>query len=76
MLTEIRLYGWIGKKYGKVHHYAVSSVHEAMRALQANFPTFSKDIIEYKYGYKVWVDTNRLTELELAVVLHGLVCLV
>ena len=60
MLKEIRLYGWLGEKYGKVHHYAVNSVGEAVRALQANFPSFAQDIIEYKPGYRVWAGTTRL----------------
>ena len=65
MLTEIRLYGWLGEKYGKVHYYAVDSVREAVKALQTNFPTFSKDIIEYKPGYKVWSGTTRLGKNDL-----------
>ena len=65
MLKEIRLYGWLGEKYGKVHYYAVDSVREAVKALQTNFPTFSKDIIEYKPGYKVWSGTTRLGKNDL-----------
>jgi predicted phage tail protein len=43
MLT-ILLYGKLGKKFGKVHKYNVSSVAEAIRALCATIKGFKEDL--------------------------------
>jgi predicted phage tail protein len=62
MLKEIRLYGWLGDRYGKVHHLAVNSLAEALKALQANYPGFAQDLVDYPHGYKVWTGTTRVTD--------------
>ena len=53
-MKTILLYGFLGKKFGKVHHMDVQNPAEAMRALSANFPSFRKDVIEGG-SYKVLV---------------------
>jgi len=62
MLKEIRLYGHLGKKFGRVHYLAVQSVSEAIKAFCANYKEFEKDFIGDKAYYRVWVGTERLKE--------------
>lgn len=64
MLKEIRLYGSLGKKFGRVHKYAVKSVHEAIRALQANFPNFEQEFVKDNAKYRIWTGTTRLQSAE------------
>jgi len=37
MVREIRLYGDLGRRFGRVHRYDVNSPGEALRALRANY---------------------------------------
>lgn len=37
MLREIRLYGELGRRFGRVHRYHVDTPAEALRALRANY---------------------------------------
>lgn len=65
MLRTIRLYGELGKKYGKVHKMHVASVSEAVRALCANFKDFKQHIIDSDKriaGYEVWDGKTNLSE--------------
>ena len=64
MLREIRLYGELGRRFGRVHHMAVDSVGEAIRALMANFTDFERSMIEYRPGFKVWAGSSRIAEAE------------
>lgn len=45
--TRIRLGGFLGHRYGKVHHMVLErgDPAEAMKALDVNFPGFAKDLI-------------------------------
>jgi predicted phage tail protein len=63
-LREVRLYGQLGRQFGRVHYLAISTPAEAVRALCATLPGF-KDFLIYQvgYGYKVIVDGSlRLVE--------------
>lgn len=65
MLRTIRLYGELGKKYGKVHKLHVDSVAEAVRALSANFKDFKHYLIDSDKriaGYEVWDGKQNLSE--------------
>jgi predicted phage tail protein len=64
MLREIRLYGDLGRRFGRVHHYAVSSVGEALRALMANFDDFERTFVGDGAHYRVWTGGARLHEAE------------
>lgn len=46
--TKVRLGGFLGKKYGKVHWFALDRgcSKEAVKALDANHPGFSRDLLE------------------------------
>ena len=46
------LYGFLGDKYGRVHHYEVSNVAEAVRAMCATLDGFRQAIVDGGY-YKV-----------------------
>lgn len=44
--TRVRLGGFLGKRYGKMHHFLLArgDLREATKALDANFPGFAKDL--------------------------------
>jgi len=44
-MITVMLYGFLGKQFGKVHRYEVSSVAEAVRALSANFEGFREALV-------------------------------
>ncbi|AKA22730.1 tail assembly protein [Pseudomonas chlororaphis] len=46
--TKIRLGGFLGKRYGKVHHFLLDrgDPKEAAKALDANFPGFARDLAD------------------------------
>jgi len=46
--TKIRLGGFLGKKYGKHHHFVLErgDAKEAAKALDANFPGFARDLAD------------------------------
>lgn len=46
--TKIRLGGFLGKKYGKHHHFLLErgDTKEAAKALDANYPGFARDLAE------------------------------
>lgn len=46
--TKIRLGGFLGKKYGKHHHFVLErgDAKEATKALDANYPGFARDLAE------------------------------
>lgn len=43
-MKTVKLYGWLGEKYGKVFHLEIATAAEAVRALCANFPEFKADV--------------------------------
>lgn len=64
MLREIRLYGELGRRFGRVHHMAVESIGEAIRALMANHKDFEHALIHSAPAYKVWSGSTRVSEVE------------
>lgn len=55
-LTEIRLYGHLGREFGRVHRYAVGSPGEAVHALRVNYPRFGRHLRERSApGYRILV---------------------
>lgn len=64
-MRVVKLYGELGKKYGKFHRFLVSSPGEALRALCANFPGFEKDMItagDRGIGFRVFNGENELDD--------------
>lgn len=60
-MREIRLYGHLGKRFGRVHRYDVRTPAEAVRALCATLEGFRAYMIEHsRPGYRVLVgETDR-----------------
>lgn len=50
-LREVRLYGALGREFGRVHKFDVSSPAEAIRALAANFRGFEAALKAYAPGF-------------------------
>lgn len=56
MLREVHLGGRLGKRYGRVHRFDISTPAEALRALEANHPGFMSEMLkmgEQGYGYRI-----------------------
>lgn len=55
-LREVRLYGVLGKRFGRVHRLAVATVREAVQALSVVVPGFGQHLIDHSEpGYKVFL---------------------
>jgi predicted phage tail protein len=68
-IRNVRLSGELGKKFGRLHRFAVGSAAEAVRALCANFPAFKSELLssdERGVGYRVIVDRHDIGQDELA----------
>ncbi|WP_421793503.1 TipJ family phage tail tip protein [Hydrocarboniphaga effusa] len=64
-LREVRLYGWLGERYGRVHMLAVKTPSQAVRLLAANHPGFFEDFtggLEHAGDtrWRVWVGQCRI----------------
>lgn len=82
-MVNVRLYGHLGKLFGKLHRLAVRTPVEAVRAMQANYPGFRKALQDSRIaGYKIIIDSkdrsnteslNRLanTEIKLVPIIKG-----
>lgn len=61
MMREVRLYGHLGKRFGRVHHFDVVSPAEAVSALKANFPEFHQYMLANSLpGYHVFLGKQNL----------------
>ncbi|MBH3449857.1 tail assembly protein [Pseudomonas putida] len=84
--TKIRLGGFLGKKYGKHHHFLLDrgDAKEAAKALDANFPGFTRDLLDaegrglrfavFKNGKNIGdgeLDLGGARELWFVPVVHG-----
>lgn len=84
--TKIRLGGFLGKKYGKHHHFLLDrgDAKEAAKALDANFPGFTRDLADaegrglrfavFKNGKNIGdgeLDLGGARELWFVPVVHG-----
>ena len=66
MLTQVKLYGHLARKFGKLHAFDVKSPKEAIKALQANFPGFCAHLAQYSLpGYHIVVGKTALDVEEL-----------
>lgn len=65
VLREVRLYGVLGARFGRVHRMAISTPHEAVRALSATVDGFAAFLLEQaRYGYAVVIDKQPTQALE------------
>ena len=61
MHKTIKLYGHLGKRFGKVHRLAVSNTIDAIRALSVLCPGFRRALVSYPPGYRVFIDNAPLS---------------
>ena len=61
-MRTVKLYGHLGKRFGRTHRFDVASPAEAVRALSANFPEFRDALIGHKPGYHVHVGAEVIDE--------------
>lgn len=65
MLKTIKLYGVLGKKFGKEFHLAVESTREAVRALSVQLPGFEQFMLtahEQGLAFAVFQDDENISE--------------
>lgn len=65
MLKTIKLYGVLGKKFGKEFHLAVESTREAVKALSVQVPGFEQFILtahEQGLAFAVFQDDENISE--------------
>jgi len=63
-MREIRLYGALGREFGRVHRMAVDGAAEAIRALCANFARFEQALRGHPVGFQVIVGDRILTDVD------------
>ena len=69
MLKDIKLYGHLGRRFGKQHRLDVMGPLEAIRALSVLCPGFQQALVQHPGGYRVFIDTwpvERRDELHLS----------
>lgn len=74
MLRTIKLYGELGKKFGRVHKAHVESVAEAIKYFCANFKDFRQHLIDSETriaGYEVWDGKYNVSESKEDIHKHG-----
>jgi len=60
-LTKVRLYGHLGKQFGRMHTYDIASPYEAARALGATIPGFHDYVRENcRHGFRVIVGKDEI----------------
>ena len=69
MLTQVRLYGHLGREFGRVHNYDIETAAEVVSALNANHPGFRHHLLQHaEPGYRVLVNDEPQTAERLALV--------
>ncbi|MBE7419823.1 MAG: tail assembly protein [Ideonella sp.] len=58
-LTEVRLYGALGARFGRRHRLAVASAREALHALGVVVPGFAAAVLAHEPGVHVFVGQRR-----------------
>lgn len=67
MLTTVKLYGHLGKKFGREFRFDVRSPAEAVAALKATVPGFTEHLIEFSApGYHVFTGRENVGIKEIA----------
>lgn len=63
-LREVRLYGHLGRRFGRIHRLAVDSAGEAIRALMATLEGFEAAICQHRPGWHLRVGSTTVGELD------------
>lgn len=67
-MREVRLYGHLGRRFGRVFRFDVQSPAEAIRALRANLEGFEAYLFEHSApGYHVFVGRRNIGKEDLSV---------
>lgn len=61
-MKEIRLYGELGKRFGKIHRLAVQTTAEAVRALCCTIEGFERALAQDDAAFRVWCGSSRISE--------------
>ena len=74
-MVDIHLHGALADSFGPLHQFAVSTPHEAVRALSANYPEFRRSFLSAASHYYVladgdWRDTEEAAFLPLSREVH------
>ncbi|WP_290889352.1 tail assembly protein [Arenimonas sp.] len=65
MLREVRLYGHLGARFGRVHRFDVATPAEALQALMANFRGFEDHLRRHNEpGYRVLTGKRPIMEVD------------
>lgn len=65
MMTTVKLYGHLGKKFGREYQFNIDTVAEVISALSANIPGFKPYLIEHSEpGYRVIIDRHPLMSVD------------
>lgn len=72
MLREVRLYGHLGRSFGRVHRFDVATAQEALQALMVNFPGFEAHLRTHSApGYRVLVGDGAVMQVEELITRHA-----
>lgn len=67
-MKTIKLYGHLGKQFGKIHKYCVNTPAEAIKLLNVNYPGFEHALISFKgEGYRVIVGKEDIDKEDLCI---------
>lgn len=65
-MITVKLYGHLGKRFGRMHRFDIKSPAEAIRALRANFKDFGQYLTRYSQpGYRVIAESGDRTAEQL-----------
>lgn len=58
-MITVKLYGHLGKRFGRIHRFDIRTPAEAIRALRANFKDFAQYLTEHSApGYRIVTDSG------------------
>lgn len=61
-MFNLKLCGWLGKKYGKMFRIKGSTVKDGIDMLSANFKEFRTDFVSHGKLYKIVIEDEQLDE--------------
>jgi len=67
-LQTIRLYGYLGTKFGRVHHFVVTNTQEAIRAMCIMIPGFERELMnsrDHGIAYACFVGKRNINQEQL-----------
>ena len=71
-MRDVKLYGHLGKRYGKLFRLDVASPAEAIRALKVQLAGFEQEMVKDGRSYHVFVGNQDISEAGLTLQSHNL----